>query len=62
MISQFTRSVVRFLKCEDGPTAVEYAVVLALIIVMCVSAISALADPTNASFTAAANGFNGSGS
>ena len=31
-----------FLKREDGPTAVEYAVMLALIIVVCIAAISAL--------------------
>lgn len=29
------KNVVQFLKAEDGPTAVEYAVMLALIIVVC---------------------------
>ena len=29
----------RFLVSEDGPTAVEYAVVLALIVVVCLAAI-----------------------
>jgi pilus assembly protein Flp/PilA len=32
----------RFLRREDGPTAVEYALVLALIVVVCVAAISTL--------------------
>ena len=32
----------RFLRREDGPTAVEYALVLALIVVVCIIAISAL--------------------
>ena len=32
----------RFLKNEDGPTAVEYAVMLALIIVVCITAITTL--------------------
>jgi pilus assembly protein Flp/PilA len=32
----------RFLRDEDGPTAVEYAVMLALIIVVCITAITAL--------------------
>jgi pilus assembly protein Flp/PilA len=32
----------RFLRREGGPTAVEYALVLALIVVVCVVAISAL--------------------
>jgi pilus assembly protein Flp/PilA len=31
-----------FLRCEDEPTAVEYAVMLALIIVFCLVAITAL--------------------
>jgi pilus assembly protein Flp/PilA len=38
-----------FLKNEDGPTAVEYAVMLALIMVVCVTAVTALG--TNASNT-----------
>jgi pilus assembly protein Flp/PilA len=42
-------ALVRFLKQEDGPTAVEYAVMLALIIVVCIAAISALGS--NASNT-----------
>jgi len=45
------RSLKRFLQAEDGPTAVEYAVMLALIIVVCVSAISALGGNANAIFT-----------
>jgi pilus assembly protein Flp/PilA len=32
----------RFVKAEDGPTAVEYAVMLALIIVVCITAVTAL--------------------
>ena len=42
-------SVKRFLKSEDGPTAVEYAVMLALIVVVCLTAISTIG--TNASTT-----------
>jgi pilus assembly protein Flp/PilA len=41
--------VQRFLVSEDGPTAVEYAVMLALIIIVCLTAISAIG--TNASTT-----------
>lgn len=40
---------IRFLRAEDGPTAVEYAVMLALIVVVCIAAITALG--TNASGT-----------
>ena len=43
------RNIVNFLKREDGPTAVEYAVMLALIIVVCLVAITALG--TNAART-----------
>jgi len=35
-------SVKRFLVSEDGPTATEYAVMLALIIVVCIGAISGI--------------------
>jgi pilus assembly protein Flp/PilA len=48
---QFTKSVVKFLKAEDGPTAVEYAVMLALIIVVCLTAITTLGTNANATFT-----------
>ena len=33
-----------FLKSEDGPTATEYAVMLALIIIVCIGAISLLGE------------------
>jgi pilus assembly protein Flp/PilA len=39
-----------FLKNEDGPTAVEYAVMLALIIVVCITAISALGSNASNTF------------
>jgi pilus assembly protein Flp/PilA len=47
--------VVNFLKREDGPTAVEYAVMLALIIVVCIVAITALGTNANATFTTVGN-------
>ena len=37
MFAKLARKAVRFLKQEDGPTAVEYAVMLALIIVVCIA-------------------------
>jgi len=48
---QLTERVVNFLKREDGPTAVEYAVMLALIIVVCITAITALGTNANKTFT-----------
>lgn len=40
----------RLLRDEEGPAAVEYAVLLALIIVVCISSIVMMADATNESF------------
>ena len=45
-----TRKLVEFLKKEDGPTAVEYAVMLALIIVVCIAAITTLGSNANETF------------
>jgi len=41
------------LRREDGPTAVEYAVMLALIIVVCIGALTTLGTNTNKTFTTA---------
>jgi pilus assembly protein Flp/PilA len=41
----------RFLKQEDGPTAVEYAVMLALIIVVCIASITMLGTNARAVFS-----------
>jgi pilus assembly protein Flp/PilA len=46
---KFSQTLVRFVKDESGPTAVEYAVMLALIIVVCITAVTALG--TNAANT-----------
>jgi pilus assembly protein Flp/PilA len=45
------KSLVSFLKKEDGPTAVEYAVMLSLIIVVCIAAITTLGSNANQSFS-----------
>jgi pilus assembly protein Flp/PilA len=50
MLRSLARCAVYFLQREDGPTAVEYAVMLALIIVVCVAAITTLGTKTNAVF------------
>ena len=42
MCTRLIRSVVNFIAQEEGPTAVEYAVMLALIIVVCIAAITTL--------------------
>jgi pilus assembly protein Flp/PilA len=53
------KHVVNFLKAEDGPTAVEYAVMLALIIVVCLVAITALGTNANKTFTTVSNAVGG---
>ena len=47
---RFAQQLVNFVKREDGPTAVEYAVMLALIIVVCITAISALGSNASNTF------------
>ena len=49
------KNIVKFLKQEDGPTAVEYAVMLALIIVVCIAAITTLGKNANSTFTTVGN-------
>ncbi len=49
------KNVVNFLKREDGPTAVEYAVMLALIVVVCIAAITTLGQNANSTFTTVGN-------
>jgi pilus assembly protein Flp/PilA len=55
MLSRFSQVLIEFLRREDGPTAVEYAVMLALIIVVCVAAITSLGTNANATFTSVSN-------
>ena len=48
--------VQRFLVSEDGPTAVEYAVMLALILVVCISVITSLGTSVSGTFNAVSSG------
>jgi pilus assembly protein Flp/PilA len=50
-MKKFQEALVNFLKSEDGPTAVEYAVMLALIIVVCLAAIQILGSNANKAFS-----------
>jgi pilus assembly protein Flp/PilA len=50
-MARFTNLLVCFLNNEDGPTAVEYAVMLALIIVVCIAAIATLGSNANLTFS-----------
>jgi pilus assembly protein Flp/PilA len=54
-MKSLAQKVQRFLVSEDGPTAVEYAVMLALIIIVCLTAISSIGTHANTTFTHVAN-------
>jgi len=45
------QAVWNFIKNDDGPTAVEYAVMLALIIVVCIGAVRILGTNASTTFT-----------
>jgi len=48
---KFTQALVSFINDESGPTAVEYAVMLALIVVVCITAITTLGTNANNTFS-----------
>ncbi|MFQ5732845.1 MAG: Flp family type IVb pilin [Planctomycetaceae bacterium] len=50
-----SQSIKNFLVSEDGPTAVEYAVMLALIVIVCLTAITAVGTKASAKFVAISN-------
>ena len=58
----FRRFVADFVRREDGPSAVEYVVLLALIIGVCIGSITALGANASKTFTSVANALNISGS
>jgi pilus assembly protein Flp/PilA len=50
-MNSLSRALLNLLRKEDGPTAVEYAVMLALIIVVCITAIATLGSNANGTFS-----------
>ena len=61
-MNKFAARIVDFMKREDGPTAVEYAVMLALIIVVCITTIGTLGTNANKTFSGVASSIGGSSS
>jgi pilus assembly protein Flp/PilA len=49
-MKSITQKVRNFLVSEEGPTAVEYAVMLALIVIVCLTAISSVGTKASSSF------------
>ena len=54
-MSNMLNKIRRFLVTEDGPTAVEYAVMLALIVIVCLAAIGSIGTRANTTFQTIAN-------
>jgi pilus assembly protein Flp/PilA len=53
--------VQRFVVSEDGPTAVEYAVMLALILVACITIVTTLGQSISSTFTTVNTSMGGGG-
>ena len=49
-MKNLTSKIQRFLVSEDGPTAVEYAVMLALIVIVCLASIKSIGTNANTTF------------
>ena len=58
-MKRFAKKLQRFLVSEDGPTAVEYAVMLALIIIVCLTAITTIGQQAAATFQGVATALGG---
>jgi len=50
LMKSLAKKMHRFLVSEDGPTAVEYAVMLALIVIVCLAAISSIGSQASSTF------------
>lgn len=56
MLRSFVKKILKhFHEDESGPTAVEYAVMIALIVVVCVGAVQSLSTATKGSLDASSN-------
>ena len=49
-MKNFADSVKKFIVSEDGPTAVEYAVMMALIVVVCIGTVKSIGTNAKAKF------------
>ena len=60
-MNSLAKKVQRFLVSEDGPTAVEYAVMLALIVIVCLTAITSVGTQASTTFQGVANSLGAGG-
>lgn len=47
---EFRTSIMRFLRSDDGPTSVEYCVMIGFILLVCIAAITNIGTTTSGSF------------
>ena len=59
-MSRFRTLISRFLTSDDGPTAVEYAVMLALILIACIGIVTTLGTSINGTFSSVNTSTSGS--
>ncbi len=59
-MNTLVKRVRQFLTSEDGPTAVEYAVMLALILVVCIAVITSLGKSISGTFSTVNNSLSSS--
>jgi pilus assembly protein Flp/PilA len=59
-MKRFAQQLRRFLISEDGPTAVEYSVIIGVIILVCIVAIIPIGSQTNVPFNNMANSLGAS--
>ena len=58
-MQNFALKLKKFIKNDDGPTAVEYAIMLSLIAVLCLTAVRTVGQNAQATFTAVASEISG---
>jgi pilus assembly protein Flp/PilA len=58
MASRIRRSVMKFLRDDDGPTAVEYALAVVLILAVCITAVALMGQDTGKLFNHDADKIN----
>ena len=58
-MKRFAKVFIKFLKKEDGPTAVEYAVMLLLVIVVVIAAVTSIGTKTSPPFSRVSSNIKG---
>lgn len=61
-MQRWIQNIKAFVTSEDGPTAVEYAVMLALIVVVCLTSISTIGTRANTTFNTVSTKLGGTAS